>query len=202
MIINLGQYKKKSESTFSGLSGSPVFDIENNFVGIFCKISINKKNIFGFVLPTYYLIRTFEKNDNDSLYNVDIERFNDLKIGNYFVKSSSERNNRLVIFNPRIGYNLNLDVHFSLEGDKELSVLGKYITKKDESIVNINYIPNPQFDFRTVLIKEDLHVKLTQGLISYLKQNDFNFDKLKMNIKLPQGERNFSNVMINISLLK
>jgi hypothetical protein len=167
-IQKIGTEEEESVADiYSGLSGSPVFDEKSKLVGVFCKITFTKnKKMFGLIVPTYYIIKTLNKKDNNSYYNIDLTDFTNLKLGKYDVKISEERYmNKHIIFNQQVKYYMDLDVYLALEGDIDTRITATY---PDREIVG-KYIPVPGFDFSLDLIKREEKVKLNRGLIEIIK---------------------------------
>jgi hypothetical protein len=76
--------KKTQDLQFKGLSGSPV-TMNNKLIGIFTKYSIEDSS--ALIIPTYILLRTLEKKDNNNIYTVNnINMIH--KIGNYINKNN------------------------------------------------------------------------------------------------------------------
>lgn len=156
-------------SVFRSLSGSPVFSNDNKLIGIFCKFEINDKNIYGWVLPVIYLIKSISKINNRNIYTIDINHYENIKIGQYEVQKN-QKDNRLYIYYLPVQYKLELDVFFYLEGDKQKSL---QITDTNNIIKEVNFQIYDNFDISLPLEKKDNLIKLNTGLYTLLIKNNF-----------------------------
>ena len=167
---------------YQGLSGSPVFDDDDYLIGIFCKIIIEPSGIYGLVLPVYYLTKTLIKEDNNSVYNIDIDNFENIKIGKYDVQKQEDD---LYIYHTQTNYKLPLDVYLNLEGD-----INKRIDCKDNhknETITSRFIKMNDFDISTQLYKNENKYKLNNGLIAILKLYKYKLNIEEM-IKIPLND--------------
>lgn len=144
-----------------GDSGKPVYDINNNLVGIVCK-SFGKK---VFILPVIYLIKTLEKKDNKNLYYLeDGEKIK--RINKYYLKD-------MKIYYPILNMKISMDVYCVLEGDinkREYIIIDKELIKKEYSVYDIKKDTNIEIDtnFKIDNHKGD-HLIVSNVLLNYLK---------------------------------
>jgi len=153
---------------YKGLSGSPTFDDNDNLIGIFTKIEIIDNKIYGFILPTIYLIRSIEKKDNENLYYLNIENYNNLKIGKYDI--SLDETNKYQIYYQPINFKIPLEIFFSIEGDEDITCECKNTLTQEAKKYEFNKYDN--FDISLKIIKNNDTFKLNTGLIMYLISND------------------------------
>lgn len=151
---------------FKGLSGSPVFDKNDNFIGVFCKIKTDNDKIYGYALPSIYLIKSLEKSDNENLYELDIQDLNNLKIGKYEVQNNNDKH---TIYYSPINYKIPLEIFYSLEGDSNKNLICKELST--DTPKEYCFVKYTNFDISTKIIKKDKDYKLNTGLIMYLVSN-------------------------------
>jgi hypothetical protein len=95
------------------LSGSPILNSEEKLVGIFCKQGPENS---VYILPSYYIKKTLEKKDNNSIYNIyyedQVKRINKSEVVDRY------------IYHRSLKIRIPLDCYFLLEGDerKELTI--------------------------------------------------------------------------------
>ena len=148
---------------FKGCSGTPVFDSNNNLIGIFCKMRIIDGETYGYILPVIYLIRTLEKKDNKNLYFLDIDNYENMKIGNYEVDSMN------TIYYQATNCRIPLEIYYSLEGDMRKTI----ICKQNNVIFPTTYDMYNNFDISLKLIHNHNLVKLnTASYIMFIQNND------------------------------
>jgi hypothetical protein len=166
-------FTKEMISKYKGLSGSPVFDNYENLVGIFSKIKVIDDKLYGYVLPVIYLIKSLEKTDNENLYYLNINDYENLKIGKYEVLQNEE--NIPTIYYYPINSKIPLDIFFSFEGDIDKSLICKNIQLKKYEFQKYD-----NFDISQKIIKKEDTFKLNTGLLTYLISNgmDFQYQKI------------------------
>jgi hypothetical protein len=161
---------------YKGLSGSPVFDNDENLIGIFCKVKLSDNKLYGLVLPVIYLIKTLEKIDNENLYslNVDINSIN--KIGKYEIKQYVHDVLPKIYYLP-INDEIPLDIYYNLEGDNHKSIKCK---EKCGGLTSFEYKKYIKYDITNKIIKKDNKFKLNTGLLTYLVSNgmDSEYNKI------------------------
>jgi hypothetical protein len=157
-------FTKEMISKYKGLSGSPVFDNYENLVGIFSKINVIDNKLYGYVLPVIYLIKSLDKTDNENLYYLNINDYENLKIGKYEVLQNEE-NIPTIYYNP-INSKIPLDIFYSFEGDVDKNVICKNIQLKKYEFQKYD-----NFDISQKIIKKDDTFKLNTGLLTYLISN-------------------------------
>lgn len=105
--------KYKGEfNNFKSLSGSPIFINDNKLIGIFCKQEDNEI----YILPSYYIIKTLSKNNNNVIYGINydksIKKINNLKI-----------NSENKIYHTSLKLHITLDTYLMLEGDSNKKII-------------------------------------------------------------------------------
>ena len=160
-------YHESLLQKYKGLSGSPTFDNNDNLIGIFTKIEIIDNKIYGFILPTIYLIRSIDKKDNENLYYLDIDNYNNLKIDKYDI--SLDENNKYQIYYQPINLKIPLEIFFSIEGDYDKTCLCKNTYTQETKTYEFHKYDN--FDISLRLIKSNETFKLNTGLFMYLISN-------------------------------
>ena len=159
---------------FKGLSGMPILDIENKLIGVFCKITIennkddDKFKICGYILPSIYIIKSINKNNNESFYQIDSQSYDNIKLGKYEIQK--DKSNQYNIYYLPTNYKLPLDVYFALEGDEDKTMMSKNI--KTLSSRQLKFTKNDYFDLNINLIQnENKEYKLNTGFMSILMKN-------------------------------
>ena len=142
---------------FLNSSGSPVFDSNNNLIGIFSKMRKTNDILYGYVIPVIYLIKTLEKTDNENLYYLNVEPNGKNKIGNYEID-----NDNMIYYNA-INYKIPLEIYYSLEGDINKSVVCNNMNLYYEKYTNI--------DISLIIDRKDKLIKLNTALFIYLITN-------------------------------
>jgi len=162
MRFYIGEYKDDENlKIFKGLSGSPVFSNEDFLIGLFCKIQIIDNRIFGLVLPTIYIIKSIIKNDSQSLYSINLDSYENLKIGNYDILKEEEVYH---IYYPSISHKIPIDIFHTLEGDDD-----KFLQIKNPEISSLRYMKNENFDISLNIQKNsENQFKLNTGFLSLL----------------------------------
>ena len=161
---------------YKGLSGSPVFDDFDNLVGIFSKIKVIDDKLYGYVLPVIYLIKSLEKTDNENLYHLNIDSYDNLKIGKYEVLQNDE-NIPKIYYHP-INTKIPLDIFFSFEGDYDKNIMCKNL--KNLQLKKYDFQKYDNFDISQNIIKKDDTFKLNTGLLTYLISNGMDSEYQKI----------------------
>jgi hypothetical protein len=186
---------------FKGTSGAPVFSIDGRLIGVFCKYMIEEDHLLGIVLPTIYILKSIQRQSNNSVYKLDFNSYENLKIGNYEIQ---KENDNYYIYHPSIKSKLPLDIYYNLEGDAN-----KFITIKNtltKTVTSKQFTNNTNFDIdiNLVLSNERYTFKFNYGLLSLLlsygyKQaiqkivkNYLNYDKSLNNIFITFDPSQFS----------
>ena len=102
---------KKNKYDDNYLAGDPVYCDQNKLQGI---VSLTDENNI-YCLPSYYLIKTFEKENNFKIPTSD-ERIT--RINRHIVKNG-------LIFNPYLGINIPLTTFLVLEEDRQIEAYGE-----------------------------------------------------------------------------
>lgn len=107
----------EENKNLQSLSGSPVFNNGNKLIGVFCKQLNNEI----YILPSYYIIKTLTKKNNDAIYGIDFE-YPIKKINNFNVNNDS-------IYHKSLNTYIPIDAYFMLEGDigKELLINNEHV---------------------------------------------------------------------------
>lgn len=174
----IGTYTKDEviniTNKFKGLSGTPILDIEHKLIGVFCKINIenNKEDdtfkIFGYILPSIYIIKSINKNNNESIFQIDTQTYDNIKLGKYEIQK--DKTNQYTIYYLPTNSKLPLDVYFALEGDEDKNIMSK--NTKTLSSRQLKFIKNDYFDLNINLIQnENKEYKLNTGFMSILLKN-------------------------------
>jgi hypothetical protein len=95
------------------LSGSSIYDSKNRLIGIIYM----QEDQYIYIIPTTYIIRTLEKNDNDTIYTFPTQD-DIVKIGNN--KVTKNKNSIQSIYSHKINTRVPLDCYFAFEGDIDI----------------------------------------------------------------------------------
>ena len=114
--------KIKNSSELNVIQGDPIYCSQDKLLGIVS--FINGNNIY--CLPSYYLIKTFEKENSFKIPTVD-ERIT--RINRNIVKGG-------LIFNPYLGINIPLSSFLILEENRNLESYGE---KDDDKPIEVKY---------------------------------------------------------------
>ena len=160
---------------FKGLSGTPIMDSENKLIGVFCKIensSLNKDDddfkVFGYILPAIYIIKSITKNNNESVFHIDTDSYDNIKLGKYEIQK--DKTNQYSIYYLPTNCKLPLDIYFALDGDEDISIMSK--NTKTLACRLLKYIKNDYFDLNINLIQNNKNqYKLNIGFMSILLKN-------------------------------
>jgi hypothetical protein len=199
MRFYIGKYKDTDTNKFKGLSGAPVFSIDGRLIGIFCKFMIhedlNEKHILGIVLPTIYILKSIQKNDNNNMYKLDLNSYENVKIGNYEIQKEEDD---FYIYHPSIKYKLPLDIYYNLEGDKHKFIVLKNTNNK--VITSKQFIINDNFDININLISNDERntFKFNSGLLSVLFLYGYK-NAIQKIIKNYLNNNNLNNIFITFN---
>ena len=149
--------KLKVEKTNDIYPGTPFFDEQNRLVGI----SSFTEDSYVYILPAYYLEKTFVKNNKLEIPDVDNKI---VKINKNIVKGDT-------IYNPYIGHTIPLSAYLVLESNRnlEFELEGKYekIIHKNPNCIEYKdktLIPNK----RKILQKNNYYT-LNCSLVHYLR---------------------------------
>lgn len=201
MRFYIGKTNEFDIDKFRGTSGAPVFSIDGRLIGVFCKYMIEEEHFLGIVLPTIYILKSIQRQNNNNIYKLDFNSYENLKIGNYEIQKESDN---YYIYHPSIKIKLPLDIYYNLEGDKN-----KFITIKDtltKTTSSKQFIDNTTFDIdiNLVLSNERNTFKFNYGLLSLLLsyghkraiqkivKNYLNYDKSLNNIFITFDSSDFS----------
>jgi hypothetical protein len=137
----------------SGLSGSPVFDSYNKLIGILCKQEGN----YIYILPAYYIIKTLEKKNNNSIYDFQYDDpINN--INNFKVTDDT-------IYHPSLGIVMPLNAYYLLNGDEDNEItINKTHKIKYTDITNELPISNERY-----FIEENNIIVVNATLLIFLK---------------------------------
>jgi hypothetical protein len=188
-IYIAGQIKSKNKN-LELLAGSPVFNNDNKLIGIFCK----RINDEVYILPTYYIIKTLNKNNNDAIYGIDFED-PITKINNMNVYSENN------IYHKSLNLYIPVDVYLMLEGDsgKEVIINNKHncrfvdiknllpitnerniIKEENKYLVNASLLILLQMINKRIIINFINYIRRNIGKKMYLIINIDNYDTLDM----------------------
>ena len=173
-------------------AGLPVFQKDGKLIGIVSNIIKNEI----FVLPSYYIIKSFQKTRNDKIFGITMtEDLN--KIDKYNVCDK-------IVYHNVLGIKIPVDVYFMLEGDANKTVLlNKIIEKRYEEQ---NYFP---MGFERSLIKEKNNYIVNATLLIVLKTINnriisyfINFIKTHIGkkIQLIVNKEEFSSALSNLTI--
>lgn len=168
-----------------GLSGSAIYDNKKRLVGIFSKI----ENNYIYVIPTYYILKSLDKDDNNNIYTINKDIRNIKKIDFNLIKNNKIYHNSLKI-------NIPIDCFLNLELDKnkKLNIIeyGKNKIIK-ASIFKTKF--NNSFEYTI----NDNTIKCSSSFLRYLKE--IHFDELKKNFKFILNKKKF-NINLNQEIYK
>ena len=170
------------------LPGSPVYDENNNLIGI-VSFAID----YVYCLPVYYLIRTFKKDNNISIPNIPL-RID--KINNNIVKG-------IYIYNSKIRYSIPIDCHFLLEPNSKIFVKNNnayekidvpFLRYNDKSLIKNNrkivkMDDKYEISISTLYLLRYLDMNLAVELYSFINRNE-NFNDYHFSIT--RGHLRFS----------
>ena len=123
-----------------------------------------------YILPTYYIIKTLNKLDNDNIYSLDD---NISKINKYFIRNNN-------IYHKSLKINIPLDAYLNLEGDINNEVL------VNDKLINYSNISDNLLisnERRLIMNNNILTVNATLLLLikMYYNQNIFDIFTFIMN---------------------
>jgi hypothetical protein len=154
-----------SKKIIKSLSGSPVFDNKNNLVGIFSKVLKINNNFYVYVIPSYYLQKTFEKINNNNIYF--IKYLGDInKINNYNIDIIDKTKNNYDIYHPSLKVKVKLDSYLVLEGDLDMNL--KINDNEEINYIDSDYIL--RLDLNVELIKENNKYLINASLLNLIKR--------------------------------
>ena len=145
--------KLKNDNNGSLFPGLPVFQKNKKLIGIIS----HKVDDYVYIIPTYYIIKTLEKQCNNNIFTFDYNSIIN-KINKYNVSNNQ-------IYHPSLLINMPLDVYFTLEGDKEkiLKINDEYFHMYSE-LNFTNLIGNQKY-----IIKKNNNYILNVSLLTILK---------------------------------
>ena len=143
--------KLKVENTNDIFPGTPFYDNSSRLVGI---VSFTE-DCFVYILPSYYIEKTFQKKNKLEIFDIDDQI---LKINKNIVKNN-------MIYNPYIGLTVPLSTYMVLESNRDLEfeVQRKYdkVIHKNPKVVEYKdkrVIPN-----KRKIISKNNHYKINCG---------------------------------------
>jgi len=132
-----------------GLSGTPVFNEDNQVIGMITKY-INDKETF-LILPIYCIIKNIIKKSSNNIFKID-DKFDIFKIGKYNVECIGEKR---TIYNPFLKTKILLDTYYLIEGDEDkkinmtvadnkdiVSIEGEFVKENKDVYYNPNLVCN------------------------------------------------------------
>ena len=162
------------------LPGSPVFDENNNLIGI-----VSFVIDYVYCLPVYYLVRTFKKDNNISIPNIPLKID---KINNNIVKG-------IYVYNPKIKCSILVDCHLLLEPNSKIYVKNnnsydkidvpflryndKSLVKNNRKIVKMN--DKYEISISSLYFLRYLDMSLAVELYSFINRNE-NFNDYHFSI--------------------
>ena len=166
MRFYISEYKNDTNiNKFKGLSGAPVFSIDGRLIGVFCKFMIQDEHILGVVLPTIYILKSIQKNDNTNLYKLQLNSYENLKIGNYDIQKIDDD---YYVYYPNIKYKIPIEIYYNLEGDKNKYVTIKNTVTKNETTRKFINFSNFDININLILSDERNTFKFNSGLLAIL----------------------------------
>ena len=149
--------KLKVENANNIFPGTPFYDNVSRLTGI---VSFTEDD-YLFLLPSYYIEKTFQKKNQLEVFDIDDEI---LKINKNVVKKN-------MIYNPYIGYTIPLSSYMVLESNRnlEFEIQGKYdkIIHKNPKVIEYKHkklIPNK----RKFLFKNNSY-KINSAILHYIR---------------------------------
>ena len=150
------QIKCKKSENF--LAGSPLYDSKRKILGI---VSFSDENNI-YCLPSYYIIKTFDKKNKIELpnYSGDLT-----KINRHLVKDN-------MIYNPYLGLNIPISCYFLLESNRKLEIIVKDADEEYlfEDIEFREYSNKELILNSRKIIRNKKYVKLTSGTLHLIKK--------------------------------
>jgi len=131
--------------------GTPVFQKNGKLIGVISNII----NDFAYIIPTYYIIKTLQKESNDKIYMIYDK--NITKINNFNVKNN-------YVYHKQMSIKIPLDMYFVLEGDKHNTIC---INKSEE--YNYSEMENIMISNERYLVKEGDNYVVNATLLITLK---------------------------------
>ena len=131
--------------------GTPVFQKNGKLIGIISNII----NDYVYIIPTYYIIKTLQKESNDKIYMLYDK--NITKINNFNVKNN-------YVYHKQMSIKIPLDMYFVLEGDKHNTIC---INKNEEH--NYTEMENIMISNERHLVKEGENYVVNATLLITLK---------------------------------
>lgn len=147
-------------TNLEGLSGSPVF-MNDKLVGIFSKVLLDKS--CALIIPTYILIKTLEKKDNNNIYTVNNINLID-KIGHY-------KNKNNTIFHPQLQIYIPITSYLNIMGDKYQLLDITYKNERPNNVKMIKYKNNLLNYYNNIISRQDYQeFKITLRLLTLIKK--------------------------------
>lgn len=127
---------------YESMSGCPILDGNDNLIGTFSQKELKNNKIYAYIIPSYYLIKTLTKLNNNAIFEIDYDD-SIYKINKNIINTDN------MIFHKSLGLYIPIYTWALIEGD-------------DNIIININN----QFDKTFIDITNELQI-LNSNLIIY-----------------------------------
>lgn len=149
--------KLKVENSNSIFPGTPFYDEQERLCGIVSFI----EDGYIFLLPSYYIEKTFQKKNKLEIFDIDDEV---LKINKNIVKKN-------MIYNPYIGYTIPLSSYMVLESNRslEFELQGKYEKKIHKNPKLVEYKNNKLIPNKRKIISKNNSYKINAGILHYIR---------------------------------
>ena len=161
-------YIMKFNKSFNreGNAGKPVY-LNNKLIGIIGKVEDN----FLYVIPSIYILRSIEKNDNMCIYTIDNININDIvKFDKYNVNNTKDLSH--TIYFKKMNTLIPLDCYITLEGDVDTkyNMVTKQNGDRSKTIIS-TFIPyeNEMIQNNISYCVKDLHINITSSFIHLIK---------------------------------
>ena len=169
--------KIKIDRPSNYLSGTPLVDNTNSLVGI---VSFSDTN-HVYCLPSYYIVKTFEKKNDILLPEIDDQI---TRVNRHYVKND-------MIYNPYLGLKIPIHAYLLLESDRQTEV--SVIRDNEElNIFNVNFVKYSDsclIENSRKLIVRNKYYTLSSASLHLLKKY-----KPELSIKLFSQLSNFDNL--------
>jgi len=149
--------KLKVENINNIFPGTPFYDDQMRLTGVVSFI----ENSYIFLLPSYYIEKTFKKKNRLEVFDIDDEV---LKINKNIVKKN-------MIYNPYIGYNIPISTYMVLESNRKLEfeLQGKYEKKIHKNPKVVEYKHNKLIPSKRKIISKNNYYKVNAGILHYIR---------------------------------
>ena len=149
--------KLKVENSNSIFPGTPFHDDQERLIGIVSFI----EDGYIFLLPSYYIEKTFQKKNKLEIFDIDDEV---LKINKNIVKKN-------MIYNPYIGYTIPLSSYMVLESNRslEFELQGKYEKKIHKNPKVVEYKNNKLIPNKRKIMSKNNCYKINAGILHYIR---------------------------------